>query len=106
MKPKCDLRQQNSKGFTSIELLVVIASIAILAALLLPALSKAKAKAVAIQCTSNPKQIGVGIPLFVLDNDDRLPFPAFGNGDPQTGTPNQALMPDVRSSYLPNGARV
>ena len=85
-----------SAGFTLIELLVVIAIIAILAAMLLPALSKAKAKAVSIQCTSNLKQIGVGMQMFSLDNDDRMPFPTYGDGSAVTGQP---LELNVRSSY-------
>jgi prepilin-type N-terminal cleavage/methylation domain-containing protein/prepilin-type processing-associated H-X9-DG protein len=66
-------RRKPSNAFTLIELLVVIAIIAILASLLLPALSSARNRAWRVQCASQQRQLGVGFNLFAVDHDDRYP---------------------------------
>jgi prepilin-type N-terminal cleavage/methylation domain-containing protein len=62
------------QGFTLVELLVVIAVIAILAALLLPALSRARARADAVTCLNNTRQLAIAVVLYVDDHDGALPY--------------------------------
>ncbi len=79
------------KAFTLIELLVVVAVVAILAGLLLPALSRAKAKATATMCLSNLRQLGLALQIYPGDYDDSLPYNMGSDGIRRTVSAGEYL---------------
>ena len=100
------MRRGYSRGFTLLELLIVIAIIALLSALLYPVFQSARNKAHAITCSSNLRQIGLGISAYEADNENTIPalrVQTFGT---------LLFIPDILGSYVrdadvwvcPNGA--
>jgi prepilin-type N-terminal cleavage/methylation domain-containing protein/prepilin-type processing-associated H-X9-DG protein len=100
MKLQFPLSSSLRKGFTLIELLVVIAIIAILAAMLLPALGKAKDKSQGISCMNNTKQLMLANHMYQGDNHDALPRAFHGGYNPPPNDPNKPWV----SGWLTWGA--
>jgi len=105
------------KGFTLIELLVVVAIIAILAALLLPALAQAREKARQATCMNNFKQLGMAVSLYINDNNEYIPYIQLESGGRAWSSPvaplgwatsylsyNGSKRPSFPSLHCPSGS--
>jgi prepilin-type N-terminal cleavage/methylation domain-containing protein/prepilin-type processing-associated H-X9-DG protein len=93
-------RQSLRVGFTLIELLVVISIIALLVAILLPALGSARKAAQLTACASNVRQIGLALSMYAMDNNRHMPVVIHGGGQPWA---NMGIWVDYSSTY--NGYR-
>jgi prepilin-type N-terminal cleavage/methylation domain-containing protein/prepilin-type processing-associated H-X9-DG protein len=97
-------RCKSNPGFTLIELLVVIAIIAILAALLLPALARSKAAANTASCKSNMKQLGLGFSLYTSDSRETYPAGAVDGNDNSQYTWDTSIHPYIGANNMSQAA--
>jgi prepilin-type N-terminal cleavage/methylation domain-containing protein/prepilin-type processing-associated H-X9-DG protein len=95
-------RASTERAFTLIELLVVIAIIALLAAIIFPVFARARENARRARCMSNLKQIGLGIMMYVHDNDERYPLMTAARSGDFASVPSSADFADSNNVYWPH----